>query len=347
LEAAIDAGYEEVAASAFDFLVTGAVRSRSFAALERYLTRGIDYCSERDLGTWRQSLVALGVRADLDRGRWNDAAAGAARVLRTARTQASAPALARSVLALVRARRGDPGVDDALQYAVGPDDASGGPVRIAPAAPPLSKMYLAAARAEIAWLNADPAAVIAATEEAMDFAVRARAVASGRARVLALARRASSGIPLDAAKPYALQIRGEWARAAELWRELGCPYEEALALSEGDEENALLLALGKSRELGAKPLAAMISGRLRELGFRIPRGARASTRANAAALTARELGVLLLLADGVRNTTIAERLFLSPRTVEHHVSAILAKLGVRSRGEAVAEAGRLGLLQDP
>ena len=79
----------------------------------------------------------------------------------------------------------------------------------------------------------------------------------------------------------------------------------------------------------------------------MPRGPRPSTRRNEARLTARELEVLRLLADGLRNAAIAERLFLSPRTVDHHVSAVLRKLNVQSRGEAVAEAGRLGLLQDP
>src|SRR2546430_4576526 len=167
LEAAVDAGFEELAARAFHFLVLAAVRSRRFAALEPYLARGIDYCNERDLGTWRQSLVALGARADLDRGRWTEAAAGAARVLRTARTQAPAPALARSVLALVRARRGDPGADDGLEPTVHPDDASAGLLGAAPAAPLPSKMYLAAARAEIAWLKGDPATVVAATEAAL------------------------------------------------------------------------------------------------------------------------------------------------------------------------------------
>jgi hypothetical protein len=77
LESAIDAGFEEVAASPFDCIVRAAVRARSFAAVDRYLARGVEYCSERELGTWRQSLVALGARADLDRGRWDDAAARA------------------------------------------------------------------------------------------------------------------------------------------------------------------------------------------------------------------------------------------------------------------------------
>ena len=347
LEAAIEAGFEEVAASAFDFRVTAAVRSRSFPAVERYLARGVDYCSERDLGTWRQSLVALGARADLDRGRWSEAAAGAARVLRTARTQASAPALARSVLALVRARRGDPGVDDALDYAPQPDEASAGSGRPVPAAPPLSKMYLAAARAEIAWLKSDPTAALAATDEALDLAVRA--CASWVVGELSYWRW-RAGIDEEvrgAAEPYAVSIRGDWRRAAELWSELGCPYEAALALSDGDEEAALRRALEQLQRLGARPAAAIVARRLRERGATgLPRGPRPATRRNPANLTARELEVLELLAQGLRNAEIAGRLFLAEKTVDHHVSAILRKLDVRTRAEAAAQAVRLDVLRE-
>ena len=89
----------------------------------------------------------------------------------------------------------------------------------------------------------------------------------------------------------------------------------------------------------------MVSRRLRELGVRgVSRGPRASTSMNDSALTSRVVDVLRLLAEGLRNAAIAERLFVSPRTVDHHVSAILRKLGVKTRGEAVAEAGRLALL---
>ena len=346
LEAAIDAGFEEVAAEAFNWLVREAVRARSFVSVDLYLARGVEYCSERDLGNWRQSLVAMGARADLDRGRWSDAAGGAARVLRTARTQASAPALARSVLALVRARRGDPGVDEALEFPVATHDASIACPRPVSGPPPTSKMYLAAARAEIAWLKGEPAAVLEATEEALDLAVHAEAwwvvgeLAYWRWRAGIL-----EDVPPGAAEPYTLSIHGDWQRAAECWTELGCPYDAALALADGDDEGALRQAFDRLQALGARPVAAIVARRLRERGIRgVPRGPRPSTRENPGGLTARELDVLALLVEGLRNAQIAERLVVSEKTVDHHVSAILRKLDVRTRGEASAEAARLRLI---
>jgi DNA-binding NarL/FixJ family response regulator len=123
------------------------------------------------------------------------------------------------------------------------------------------------------------------------------------------------------------------------------PYERALALAEGPEE-ALRESLGLLEQLGAGPLGAIVRRRLRERGVRgLPRGPRASTRENPAGLTSREIQVLTLLVRGHTNTELANRLHVSIRTVDHHVSSILEKLDVRSRTEAVAAAFGLGIVK--
>ena len=129
-----------------------------------------------------------------------------------------------------------------------------------------------------------------------------------------------------------------------VWRELGCPYEAAMALADADAEELLRRAYDDLQALGARPAAAIVARKLRERGVRgVPRGPRPRTRANPAGLTARELEVLALLANGLRNTAIAKQLVVSEKTVDHHVSAILRKLGVRTRGEAAVELARIGL----
>ena len=165
-----------------------------------------------------------------------------------------------------------------------------------------------------------------------------------RARLLALARRHRGGGPGEGSGALAAQIEGDWARAAKIWSDLGCPYEAALALADGDEEEPLRRALDELQRLGARPAAAIVAGRLRERGASVPRGPRPATQNNPAGLTAREAEVLTLVALGLRNSEIAERLVLAVKTVDHHVSAILRKLGVQTRGQASAEAMRLGLI---
>jgi DNA-binding NarL/FixJ family response regulator len=156
---------------------------------------------------------------------------------------------------------------------------------------------------------------------------------------------AGQSVQADGDHPYAVQAAGQWREAAAAWAELGCRYEHAAALAQSPDPEHLLTALEMLDDLGAKPLASMVRGRLRELGVtRIPRGPLDETRVNPAGLTARQVDVLRLLARGCTNAEIAGKLVLSVRTVDSHVAAVLDKLGAANRREAAARAAEVGVL---
>ena len=143
-----------------------------------------------------------------------------------------------------------------------------------------------------------------------------------------------------------LELAGRSDEAARLWDSLSRPYDAALALLGSDDEQHLREAFTRLDALGAAPAARKARQRLRELGFAVPNGARATTREHPLGLTRREQEVLDALATGASNDEIAARLVITAKTVDHHVSSILAKLGVANRHQAAREARRLGLVED-
>jgi DNA-binding CsgD family transcriptional regulator len=338
VELATAAGREERVASALLYLAVVACERRSYAIANRYLDEGFRYCADRGQDLHAFYFRAYRARAELDQGNWSEAAGLAANVLSEERTSVLPRIIGLAVIGLLCARRGDAGTWGALDEALALAEPSDELPRIA---------LVAAARSEAAWLEGRLETIVPETENALVLARRRR---SRWALDLAYWRwraGAQEETPFDASEPRALEIAGHAKRAAEAWSRLGCPYEAALALADADDERSLRRSLEELEGLGARPAATMVARRLRERGIRgLPRGPRPTTRDNPAQLTSREVEVLALVEEGLRNTDIAKRLFLSRRTVDHHVSAILAKLGVRTRGQAGAAARRAGLIQN-
>ncbi len=332
----------------YSLVVRCDLRLRRFEAALDDVAAGLAYCEERGLDTWRLYLFAARARAEIALGRWAEGAASAALALRDPRSAPSARVWALAALGLVRARRGDPAAAEPLEEAVGVVHGTGQLEWVA---------LVAGARAELAWLSGDRDGVAAATDAAFALALECQEPWStaelGFWRWKAGLRDeppALAPVATDApagGEPYRLAMAADWEAAAERWRAIGCPYEAALAFAGSDDEQALRQAHDELHAMGARPATAIVARALRERGARgVPRGPRPRTRANPAGLTGRELEVLALLGEGLRNAEIAQRLVVSEKTAEHHTSAVLRKLGVRSRAEAAAAAARLSVGTD-
>jgi DNA-binding CsgD family transcriptional regulator/tetratricopeptide (TPR) repeat protein len=290
---------------------------------------GIQYCDEHDVATYGNCLHGGYARALADQGRWDEA-------LKHTRVVLESPAspinqlFSLVIAGVIAARRGQQDqADRLLAKAQEVSDGVEEPAYIA---------FTRVALAETHWLRGD------------DDAARAHlAVARSRLTPLEAPEAAPVrawehrlGVPGDdvpVLAPYAVQIEGPARRAATTWDEYGMPYHAALALGDSQGEVELREAVARLDALGATAAVDVVRRRMRALGLRsVPSGARATTREDPHGLTRREREVLDLVEQGLTNEQIGHRLVISTKTVDHHVSAVLAKLGVSSRREAVEAA---------
>jgi DNA-binding CsgD family transcriptional regulator/tetratricopeptide (TPR) repeat protein len=344
LEAAIEAAQRagDVMAAARGLLNLGNIlcQARRFDESEAALERGIAYVEQHELDGFRRHLLSGRAVLYGASGRWHAAHAEIEEALDAETGAKKNEAAAMAVLALLLARTGDARAEVTALEAWELNEALGEPVGM---------LWAACIRAELALAARDARGVEEATAPLLE-----RVLAYGNewdVGPLAFWRwRAGleTSPPERCAEPFRLQMAGDWRGAAGSWRRIGAPYERALALSDASEEGALLEALAIADGLGALPLASELRAKLRRLGARsIPRGPRPATRANPAGLSARQVEVLDLVGRGLSNPEIARQLFLTPKTVEHHVSSILRKLRVENRVAAVEAARTLGLLDTP
>lgn len=319
--------FAEHAARAYDNFGTVYVWNKNLDDSKKYFTLGLNYCNDKDIDTLGLCIAGYRSKTQLYMGEWDEAIDTAGLVLKRENVPLMNKIIPLAVMGIIRARRNDPGAMDIL------NELNSYRLRIGEVVEMIVSVQ--AVLAEAFWLQNRLNNIIDEVESVYNmikdrdnpWAVSELAFWLWRAEKL-------SEIPNNVVKPYSLQIKGKWKEAAKLWEELKCPYEHALALSEGDE-GAMKKSLEIFEQLGAAAPSSLIKQKMRESGIRsIPKGQRKSTKDNPAGLTKRQYEILKLIAEGLSNSKIADILFISRKTVDHHVSAIFSRLNIHSRTEA-------------
>ncbi|MCH7772618.1 MAG: hypothetical protein IIA49_16645 [Bacteroidetes bacterium] len=337
LSLALQKGFDDQAVRAYINLGCNNLSRRKLEIARKYFAKGIEHCNIKDLDIHKSFMMGEISKISLDVGNWDEAVEKAEMVLKQKNANIIDKIIPLSVIGIVRARRNDPGALIALDEAVSLSVHSGefpdnlvAKITKAEAYWLLNKFDLIVNEIKTSYLNV--------IDSNNTWKIGELAFWLWKAGKL-------SEVPATMAKPYLLQINGDWKGAADEWKKLGCPYQEALALADGNEESKRK-ALAILESLGATATVNLLKHQMRESGIKkIPKGPRESTKQNPAGLTGRQMDVLKLLTEGLSNSQIAGKLFISPKTVDHHISAILSKLNLHSRTEAAAFAQSGGMLK--
>jgi len=337
LEIAVREQFDDHAGRAYANLVWVSLDYRQYEKAERYIEEGLAYARRREIAGNVYYITAERARFGFECGRWTQAERDARWVL----NQPEEPGITRmpalAALARLQVRRGDPDAEATIEQALQIVEPTGELQRIA---------AVAIARSELAWLRGDERGIEPPIIEAHRLAMAAEQPWIKDELAFWMWRATGVVEALEGPEtPYALQMSGRWREAADAWAEIGCSYEQATALTDSSDAADLLEALALLDDLGAVPASSKVRRTLRRMGVQgVPRGPRRQTRSHPAGLTPRQVEVLELVAEGLTNAEIAGRLFVSPKTVDHHVSALLTKLEVATRQEAATIAEAEGLV---
>ena len=340
IDTAASIGADRFVSLGYTQIGSGCGELRRYAEATQALRAGIAFADAREMLASVHYMSAWSARCALETGDWEVAGSEAGALLRSSTCRGISRFVALVTLGWLRVRRGDPDVAPLLDEAL----------ELARSTAHLQRLWpVAACRAEAAWLTGgledevpllDEAAALAAR---LDYPPAIEELAFWQSLAGREFDRAGAS---TARTPFGMSAAGDHAGAAARWAEIGCPYEEAIAHVLDGGPQPLLVAHQAFTRLGAGPMRQRTATLLRDAGVPIPRGAIAATRDNPFGLTRREIDVLAHVATGRTNPQIAGELGISAKTVGHHVSSVLAKVGARSRSEAAAIAARLGLASD-
>ena len=337
MEIALRNSYHEHVARAYTSLGSNSVTLKDYDFARKKLDEGINYCEERDIDSWKLYMLAWKARLNLETGNWKEAYSIADDLLKNENQSPVIKIGVLLVVATIKMRKGDP---DALPLLLEAKIRAFETMELQRIIPALSALL------EYEWITGETCIETEDLDRTVNMIVQIEKISKKNKFYYWLRKARRQYLPIkERYEGYEGTSSSIVSKEAAAWEKLGCQYEQALTLFEGSDDDKRK-AISIIHQLGATAVYEKMKFEMRGSGIKsIPRGIRKTTQSNPALLTDRELDVLHLLNEGMQNKEIAAKLFISAKTVDHHISAILYKLEVKSRTKAVQEAIRLEIIK--